>query len=390
MGTTNDIDVPERGEGPANFDEIEETDLQPIADLVQDHLAKGLGGSFEIILDTRRAVVNVNRMEDDVRPNTPSVPRIMFHENAAEVLGERNVIDRLKMSPVFLGVGVNIMKTIAQKAQILGADEGAEIISKGGLVKGLLIPMESDTGVQIVVDEEGIPNKQITGRNLKKYDFLGEYMMALGYKPTSSVVCVKKGGAEFLYVPHELFESLHGRSQETVYENIIKKSPLTKYQIQDPDKVDPEMADKTCVDFPPMPKVSKIINDIIADGLGIEGDASFAKEYVAGDQVKAPGLGYFGLISRGGVTVANETVEPFSHEILADIADGNIIFEANALGVITLKNIKISAGISGTTIVYVDLNPAMPNYKEILRALLDGQHSKLTKANLRRAAIQKS
>ena len=83
MGTTNDIDVPERGEGPANFDEIEETDLQPIADLVQDHLAKGLGGSFEIILDTRRAVVNVNRMEDDVRPNTPSVPRIMFHENAA-------------------------------------------------------------------------------------------------------------------------------------------------------------------------------------------------------------------------------------------------------------------------------------------------------------------
>ena len=83
--------------------------------MVQDHLAKGLGGSFEIILDTRRAVVNVNRMEDDVRPNTPSVPRIMFHENAAEVLGERNVIDRLKMSPVFLGVGVNIMKTIAQK-----------------------------------------------------------------------------------------------------------------------------------------------------------------------------------------------------------------------------------------------------------------------------------
>ena len=76
-------------------------------------------------------------------------------------------------------------------------------------------------------------------------------------------------------------------------------------------------------------KYQKSINDIIADGLGIEGDASFAKEYVAGDQVKAPGLGYFGLISRGGVTVAMRPFEPFSHEILADIADGNIIFKVS-------------------------------------------------------------
>ncbi len=390
MGTIDVTDVPERGEGPANFDVIEEADLQPVADLVQDHLTKVLGGSFEIILDTRRAVVNVNKLETDVQPNTSSIPRIMFHEDAAEVLGERNVMDRLKMSPVFVGVGLNTLKTIAQKAQILRADEGSEIISKGGLVKGLLIPMVDGTNVKIVVEEEAIPNKQITGRNLQKDEFLGEYMMALGAKPTSSVLCVKEGGAEFLYVPHELFEELHKRSQQTVKENIIKKTPLSKFQNQNLDEVDLEMADKTYVYIPTRPKVSKIIKDIILAGLGAEGDASFAKEYVAGDEIMTPSVGYYGLISRGAVIVANETIEPFNHEVLADVADGNILFEANAVGVIPPKNIKISAGILGATIVYVYLNPDQPNYEESLNALLDGQHSKLTKANLRRAAIQKS
>lgn len=390
MGIVDVTDVPEHGKEPDSLDAIEEADLQPIADLVQDHLMKVLGGSYEIILDTRRAIVNVGRMETEVKPNIPSVPRIMFHENALEILGEKNVIDRLKMSPVFVGVGVNTLKTIAQKAQILRADEGSEVISKGGLVKGLLIPMENGTDVQIVVDEEAIPNKQITGRNMKKYDFLGEYMMALGAKPTSSVLCVKKDGADFLYVPHELFESLHERSQETVDVNIIKRSPLTNYQNRDSDSIDPEMADKTYVHIPGRPRVSKIINNVISAGLGIDGDASFAKEYVAGDEVKAPGAGYFGLISKGDVTVANQTVDPFGHEVLADIAHGNIIFEANAVGVVPPKNIKISAGIEGATIVYVYLNPDQPFYKELLKALLDGQHSKLTKANLRRAAIQKA
>ena len=80
-------EAPDRGEVPVAPDVIDEADLQPITESVLEHLRTVAGGSFEIILDTRRAVVDVSRVEADFGPNTPSVPRIMFNENAAVRFG---------------------------------------------------------------------------------------------------------------------------------------------------------------------------------------------------------------------------------------------------------------------------------------------------------------
>lgn len=349
---------------------------------------------FEIVFKDsgRREVVSITPVAEEIAEKVESVvqrPLPNKMQDATEVIPRNELKLALTKNPLFAKLGRVTMNALFKGAKSVMVPKGAEIIGPNNASKGMFIPYEDSLKVQISTGEK--EELAVKERVLTADSYLGEYVMAVGIKPTATVTSLSDKEVEMIFISQELFESLHPRSKEEIKRRILETSPLVNYNEHDP-SLDSEVPNVSQSGYMISEKRDKVM--AIFQGLTVANEAgdvfkpNYVKTYQKDETIVPHKPGYLGLIMQGTVSVNQTSI---GDELVAikkaQIEAGNTIFEANAVGVNPPSNIELNAE-SPVHVLWVYLSPDDPNYEELLDAALDGQASKLANANIRVGAIK--
>lgn len=305
-------------------------------------------------------------------------------ESPEDLLGKK-LSNSLKRSPLINNLGPKTFEAILKASRFVTIPERGEIISPESENQGLYIPTQPmRVGIYSPAsspDEEDVEVKVI---DLHTHLYLGQYVMAGVKKPTAKTVNLSPE-TQMVFIPKEVFPTLHPSSRQAMLKDFMRNAPLQE-QEEEIDQ-DPLMENVLFAICEARPLVPTILKNLELRAGPDKEKSNYTQNYRRGQIIEPNDTGYLALIVDGKVDV-NLISVPENVKI-AEIREGNTLFEVNAAGVVPPINIQVFSGSDDCKILWIFLSEDDPNYESYLKAANEGLADKVGKANLRKGALKK-